>query len=60
LPWARGFLLPIATETRAVLLATPFTRLPEVGRALLSLVDFAWERLAGSMAAADGQGWAEA
>jgi len=59
LPWARRFLLPIATETRDVLMTTPFARLPGVGRQMLGLVDWAWERLAGSMATADGQGWAE-
>jgi (p)ppGpp synthase/HD superfamily hydrolase len=60
LPWAREFLLPIATETRDVLRATPFARLPEIGRHMLLVVDWAWERLAGSMTSADGHGWAEA
>jgi len=49
LDWAREFFLPIADETRVVLLATPFTRLPRTGAYLIGLVDWAWMRLAGSM-----------
>jgi hypothetical protein len=47
--WALEFFLPIASETREVLLSTPFTRLPVTGAHLTGLVDWAWGRLAGSM-----------
>lgn len=50
LPWAYEFFLPIAGETRDVLLATPFTRLPRTGAYLTGLVDWAWHRLAGAVA----------
>jgi len=52
--WAREFFLPIASETREVLLSTPFARLPETGAYLTGLVDWAWGRLAGSMETATG------
>lgn len=49
LDWAREFFLPIASQTREILLSTPFTRLPRTGAQLTGLVDWAWGRLAGSM-----------
>ncbi len=49
LEWARGFFLPIAGETREVLAATPFTRLPATGAYLVTLVEWAWQRLAGAI-----------
>jgi hypothetical protein len=49
LEWAGGFFLPIAGETRSVLAATPFTRLPVTGAYLVALVEWAWHRLAGSI-----------
>jgi hypothetical protein len=59
LPWVRGFFLPIAADTRDVLLATPFRRLPGIGRRMLDLVNWAWRRMIGSMESATGQEWAE-
>jgi hypothetical protein len=53
LGWAREFFLPIATETRDVLLSTPFTRLQATGAYLIGLVDWAWTRLEGSMETAN-------
>jgi (p)ppGpp synthase/HD superfamily hydrolase len=52
LTWAREYFLPIADETRAVLLSTPFTRLPRTGAYLSTLVDWARSRLAASMGTA--------
>lgn len=59
LPWARGFFLPIVRETRQVLWAAPFRRLPKIGQRLLDQVDWAWARMIGSMESAKGQAWAE-
>jgi (p)ppGpp synthase/HD superfamily hydrolase len=49
LDWARDFFLPIAVQTREVLVSTPFTRLPRTGAHLTGLVEWAWTRLAGSL-----------
>jgi (p)ppGpp synthase/HD superfamily hydrolase len=49
LDWARDFFLPIAEETREVLVSTPSTRLPRTGAHLTGLVEWAWARLAGSL-----------
>jgi len=49
LDWARDYFRPIADETRAVLLSTPFTRLPRTGVYLIGLVNWAGLRLTGSM-----------
>jgi hypothetical protein len=59
LPWVRNFFLPIARETRGVLLATPFRQLPAIGDGMLDRVDWAWSRLLGSIKSATGQEWAE-
>lgn len=52
LEWAAQFFLPIAVETRAVLLSTPFGRLSNTGNYLTVLVDWAWHRLTASMGTA--------
>jgi hypothetical protein len=59
LGWVREFFLPIGTDTRDVLHSAAFERLPATGSYLLSLVDWAWTRLAGSIDTATGQPWAE-
>jgi hypothetical protein len=49
LDWAADFFLPIATETREALRSAPFERMPRTGAYVLGLVDWAWQRLQGSM-----------
>jgi (p)ppGpp synthase/HD superfamily hydrolase len=49
LAWANDFFLPIAADTRAVLVSTPFERLPRTGAYLLTLAGWAWQRLEGSI-----------
>jgi hypothetical protein len=49
LDWVNDFFLPIAGETRAMLVATTFDRLPRTGGYLIALVQWAWTRLAGNI-----------
>lgn len=59
LDWTRQFFLPIADETRNLLLARPFDEFPVTGGLLLELVEFAWARLSGAVDTATGQSWAQ-
>jgi hypothetical protein len=57
--WARTFFLPIAGETRDVLRATAFRRVPIIGQHMLTLVDWSWARMMASLESAAGHAWSE-